>query len=102
MSIHKRIVEFAEKRYGSVGKLQKKVEEISGKTQDMFRFTNGVKPSTVMLLYLQEAGCNINWLLTGAVYNKGEYPEYDPGGETIIGLKNEIEIQKRVQDNQNK
>lgn len=99
MDINKRLFEFAEKRYGGVGKLQKKIEELSGKTQDIFRYVAGGKPNLATLENFQKAGCNINWLVTGSVYNTGEYPEYSPADDIVTQLKSEIEIQKRINEN---
>lgn len=70
VDIGKRIKEFAEEKHGGLSNLAK---IINVSLQNLSQYVTGRNsPGKKFLLRLNEAGCDINWLLTG---EKTEYTE---------------------------
>lgn len=92
--IGKRLKEFAKSRYGTVSAF---AEACSMPQPQMSAYTSDAKsPSVDVLLRFLQAGCNINWLLSGEgemVYSIG-YTPVSLSEEEIAGIKQLLKEQK--------
>lgn len=92
--IGKRLKEFAKSRYGTVSAF---AEACSMPQPQMSAYTSDAKsPSVDVLLRFLQAGCNINWLLSGEgemVYSSG-YTPVSLSEEEIAGIKQLLKEQK--------